>query len=106
MADTFFAQYQGWKEMNVFERQWVLRDFKKPVGLPAGGAAETLRELLREGPAALGGQQAFLQRLQGHWERQYTLLQGCERGPARRGKNGRIVQGWAEGVAALLALLP
>ena len=27
--------------MNVFERQWVLRDFKKSVGLPADGAAET-----------------------------------------------------------------
>ncbi len=106
VADTFFAQYQGWKEMNVFERQWVLRDFKKSVGLPADGAAETLRELLREGPAALGGQRVFLQRLQGYWERQYTLLQGYERDPVRREENGRIVQGWVEEVAALLALLP
>ena len=92
--------------MNVFERQWVLRDFKKSVGLPADGAAETLRELLRAGPAALGAQRAFLQRLQGYWERQYTLLQGYERDPARRAENSRIVQGWVEEVAALLALLP
>ena len=105
VADTFFAQYRGWKGMNVFERQWVLRDFKKSVGLPADGAAETLRELLRAGPAALGAQRAFLQRLQGYWERQYTLLQGYERDPVRRAENSRIVQGWVEEVAALLALL-
>ena len=33
IQNTFEQQLNGWKNMNIFERQWVFRDFKKTMGL-------------------------------------------------------------------------
>lgn len=35
MIAVYRQQYAGWMSRNVFERQWVLRDFKKTVGMSA-----------------------------------------------------------------------
>jgi len=35
MVDVFEEQYNGWLHRNLFERQWVLRDFKKTVSMAA-----------------------------------------------------------------------
>lgn len=34
VRDTFAGQVEGWKQRSLFERQWILRDFKKRAGLP------------------------------------------------------------------------
>jgi len=35
IVQIFNEQYNGWLQRNIFERQWVLRDFKKTVGVAA-----------------------------------------------------------------------
>ena len=45
---TFQEQYDGWNNMNIFERQWVLRDFKKHVGCSADKAKSELLEMQKQ----------------------------------------------------------
>jgi hypothetical protein len=33
VSKTLIEQSDGWKKRNLFERQWVSRDFKKNTGL-------------------------------------------------------------------------
>ncbi|KPU44367.1 hypothetical protein OXPF_25370 [Oxobacter pfennigii] len=56
---TFEEQYNGWKVMNIFERQWVFRDFKKNMGQSAEQVLEKLREIdnyikMNDCPPAIG----------------------------------------------------
>lgn len=105
---TYEQQYAGWKTRNVFERQWMLRDFKKQMGVPADQVQDTLMELkaaLQQGqvPAALP--RDLFVRLKRYWAHQRTLLQGYERDPARRDENTAILTQWIADLDAVLALL-
>ena len=42
----FNEQYDGWLKMNIFEKQWVLRDFKKYVGISADECYEKLKYIM------------------------------------------------------------
>lgn len=35
IADVFFDQYQNWQKKKLFQKQFILSDFKKQMGLPA-----------------------------------------------------------------------
>lgn len=48
------TQYEGWTEMVVFKRQWILRDFKKGAGMPVDQWLDALRQL----QAAVGSEDA------------------------------------------------
>ena len=42
---VYKEQYFGWMERNIFERQWVLRDFKKTVGYSADQFLEIMQHI-------------------------------------------------------------
>ncbi|HAW69776.1 MAG TPA: hypothetical protein DCX37_01160, partial [Firmicutes bacterium] len=42
---TLEEQSQGWQERSMFERQWVVRDFRKEAGMPAEQWLEALARL-------------------------------------------------------------
>jgi len=42
---TYIQQSEGWKKHNLFERQWVSRDFKKNTGLSTDEMLTTLKAL-------------------------------------------------------------
>ena len=42
---VYKEQYSGWMERNIFERQWVLRDFKKTVGYSADQLLEIMQHI-------------------------------------------------------------
>ncbi len=109
VINTFAEQYQGWLSRNVFERQWVLRDFKKVVKQ----AADEFKYAL-DGTARLLGLQESAQlrqsknlfvRLKSYYEHQYDLLQGFEKNAARLEENSRIMCGWIDELARIIALL-
>lgn len=105
--DTFQAQYHGWLQRNLFERQWVLRDFKKRVGLPAEAVDNTLqtaRNTLERGESPTLSPALFA-KLQAYWQHQYTLLQSFEKGPDQREAYGRQIQAWIADLQQLLDLL-
>ena len=42
---TYLEQSEGWKKRNLFERQWVSRDFKKTTGMSIDEMQTTLKAL-------------------------------------------------------------
>lgn len=45
IADVFYDQYQSWQRKNLFQKQFILSDFKKQMGLPAESFKKQLEAL-------------------------------------------------------------
>ncbi len=106
---TFQEQYQGWKAMNIFERQWVFRDFKKSMALSAEQALEKLkgihREVQRGNYQIIGEEKGFFEKLKKYWEHQLKLLKGYEKSSKKLKENTIIINGWIEDIVKLLTSL-
>ena len=106
---TFEEQYSGWNAMNIFEKQWVLRDFKKMMGLSAPQVGETIRGICEHADAGsfedLSAQKAFFERLKDYWKHQIKLLQSYEKNPEKKQQNTCIIEGWIADIEQLLCCL-
>lgn len=102
VARTFSEQYQGWKERNVFERQWVLRDFRKCVGRPADEVQARMQELAQSGGLMAADDRPLLEALVRYWQRQDRLLQSFEKDPQKRQEHSRTIHGWIADLQSLL----
>ena len=102
VARTFSEQYQGWKERNVFERQWVLRDFRKCVGRPADEVQARMQKLAQSGGLMAADDRPLLEALVRYWQRQDQLLQSFEKDPQKRQEHSRIIHGWIADLQSLL----
>lgn len=99
---TFEEQYNGWKERNIFERQWVLRDFKKTVGKSAD-EVYTILNLLKGSKGVLSAENIqLLEKMIKYWEHQYDLLQGFEKNKAKLEENNKIIKGWISDIEACI----
>ena len=98
ILETFEEQYGGWRAMNIFERQWVLRDFKKTMGLSAEQALDKLKVAnnnIHKGNFQLSfNEKVFLENLKEYWKHQLKLLQGYEKNKNKVNENTRIINGW------------
>ena len=99
---TFGEQYKGWKERNIFERQWVLRDFRKCVGRPADEVQARMQELAQSGGLLTADDRSLLEALVRYWQHQDQLLQSFEKDPQKRQEYSRTIQGWIADLQALL----
>ena len=102
VARTFSEQYKGWKERNVFERQWVLRDFRKCVGRPADEVQARMQELAQSGGLLAAGDRPLLEALVRYWQRQAQLLQSFEKDPQKRQAHSCTIAGWIADLQSLL----
>ena len=105
IQDTFQEQYLGWQTMNVFERQWVFRDFKKCMGMSAEQAGEALRqvrETVELHNALELKDRSFFQRLHDYWAHQLQLLRGYEKNPRKLAENEEIITGWMDDITRFL----
>lgn len=104
---TYEQQYDGWRAMNVFERQWVLRDFKKHMGQSAEQALEVLRAMdarVQSGDCPRSALNVdFLTKLRDYWKHQLQLLQGFQKNRTLLEEQSRAIKGW---IADLDALIP
>lgn len=92
---TYQEQYQGWKKMNIFEKQWVLRDFKKVMSLSVDEVYQQLQKIKERDTLSLSLQEiALLKQLKQYWQHQYDLLQGFERNQEKLKTNSAIIKGW------------
>ena len=102
---TLKEQSEGWKSRSLFERQWVIRDFKKTAGMPVEEWISTLKRLQAE----LSGQGTInhppLEKLAGYYEHLADLAKGYERDKAKLEENLRHVYGWRDEVNQLKELL-
>ncbi len=102
---TLKEQSDGWKKRSIFERQWVLRDFRKTSGMSA-----------EEWLDALDGLQAGLEngslpplpeldRLAAYYDHLAELAKGFEKNPQKLEENLRYVYGWRDEVRQLIEYL-
>jgi NAD(P)-dependent dehydrogenase (short-subunit alcohol dehydrogenase family) len=104
---TFEAQYDGWLAMNIFERQWVFRDFKKNMGQSAEQVLEKLKETDNRikmdpcSPVALD--RAFFEKLKNYWKHQLKLLQGYQKDKNKLKEHSKIIEEWISDIENLLS---
>jgi NAD(P)-dependent dehydrogenase (short-subunit alcohol dehydrogenase family) len=102
---TLKEQSDGWKSRSLFERQWVIRDFKKTAGMPVEEWMLTLERM----KAALHGEGALtplpLEKLAGYYEHLAELAKGYEKDRAKLEENLKHVYRWRDEVKALEEIL-
>jgi NAD(P)-dependent dehydrogenase (short-subunit alcohol dehydrogenase family) len=102
---TLKEQSEGWKHRSIFERQWVIRDFRKTAGMSADewlSALETLgRSLQGEGELIV----PELSKLAGYYNHLAELAKGYEKDAAKLGENLKHVYGWRDEVTDLETIL-
>lgn len=91
---TYEEQYLGWKKRNIFERQWVLRDFKKCVGKSADEVYTMMKNMEKSKGILFTEDYKLLELLIVYWEHQYQLLQGFEKDKEKLQENSNIIKGW------------
>jgi hypothetical protein len=102
---TLKEQSQGWKSRSLFERQWVIRDFKKTAGMPVEEWLLTLERLKNELARDEGFTRPPLKKLAGYYEHLADLAKGYEKDPAKLEENLGHVYGWRDEVQGLIKLL-
>lgn len=98
---TLKEQTEGWKSRSLFERQWVIRDFKKTAGMPVEewlSSLERLDESLRGEGAVMP---LPLDKLAGYYEHLAELAKGYEKDATKLEDNLRHVYGWRDEVKQL-----
>lgn len=105
---TYEEQYNGWKSMNIFEKQWVMRDFKKFMGLSSEQAYDKLKVINSNIQCGdyqdLSSERMFFEHLKEYWKHQLKLLQGYEKNRNKLQENTRIISGWILDIEKVLAL--
>lgn len=102
---TLKEQSDGWRSRSLFERQWVIRDFKKTAGMPVEewlSNLESLQESLR-GDGAITS--LPLTKLAGYYEHLAELAKGYEKDKAKLEENLRHVYRWRDEVITLEKIL-
>ncbi|MDD5368725.1 MAG: hypothetical protein PHQ40_06565 [Anaerolineaceae bacterium] len=106
LAQTFL---QGWLKRSIFERQWMLCDFKQHAGMPVDQAEEALKDL--EGcletkeTTGLDRLRATVASIEEYYQHYQSLTQGSVKDPEKAREWTAIIQGWRETAQSLQAAL-
>jgi NAD(P)-dependent dehydrogenase (short-subunit alcohol dehydrogenase family) len=99
---TYTEQSEGWKKRNLFERQWVLRDFKKNTGRSVDEMLTVLKSLgenlKSQAPAS---SIETLEKLSRYYVHQQDQLKGFEKNPEKLKENLAIIDSWINDIEAL-----
>jgi NAD(P)-dependent dehydrogenase (short-subunit alcohol dehydrogenase family) len=102
---TLKEQSDGWKKRSLFERQWVIRDFKKAAGMPVEEWSTALDALHRcleyDGPVSAPP----LEKLAAYYAHMGDLAKGYEKDPVKLEESLRYVTAWREDVELLERML-
>ena len=103
---TLAEQSEGWKGRSLFERQWVIRDFKKTAGMPVEAWLDALEGLNTALSLPKGEIPNLpLEKLAGYYAHLCDLARGYEKDPLKLEDNLRHVQAWQADVEELEKLL-
>jgi len=102
---TLQEQSDGWKHRSLFERQWVIRDFRKTAGMSADEWLSTLDELATT--LKKGGDINIppLEKLAKYYDHLAELAKGYEKDPLKLQENLVHVYSWRDEVVKLEELL-
>jgi len=98
---TLKEQSEGWKSRSLFERQWVIRDFKKTAGMPVEEWLLSL-EGLEKSLCSDGAITSLpLEKLAGYYEHLAELAKGYEKNAVKLEENLKQVYHWRDEVNEL-----
>ena len=102
---TLKEQSEGWKSRSLFERQWVIRDFKKTAGMPVEEWLKTLERLTEniKGNGAIA--HPPLEKLGSYYSHLAELAKGYEKDQRNLEENLKHVYGWRDEVLELIKFL-
>lgn len=98
IANIFREQYQSWQTKKLFQKQFILSDFKKFMGLPAERFKEQVDAL--QGDVQNQKWEQFLnsrdlfKKWQGFYEHQKELLKKHERNPILLANDTKLLDSW------------
>ncbi len=102
---TLKEQSDEWKRRSLFERQWVIRDFRKTAGMSVEEWLDALKRL----EASLQGESEIarppLRKLAEYYNHLAELAKGFEKDAAKLEENLRHVYGWRDDVEGLEKML-
>jgi len=104
---TFSEQTDGWKNRNLFQKQWVQMDFKNNTGM---AVEEMLMELKSLGERLETNRPTapyvdVLKHLEAYYEHQHESLKGIEKIQKKQQKNLDRIAMWKSDVKALIEAL-
>jgi NAD(P)-dependent dehydrogenase (short-subunit alcohol dehydrogenase family) len=105
---TYMEQSEGWKKRNLFERQWVSRDFKKNTGLSIDEMQTTLKALgdnLKRGTSTAEFAEP-VNKVMAYYVHQQEQLRGFEKNPQKLAENLKVIDVWVADAKALAESLP
>jgi NAD(P)-dependent dehydrogenase (short-subunit alcohol dehydrogenase family) len=103
---TYVEQSESWKKRNLFERQWVSRDFKKNTGMSVDEMLTTLKDLEESLKSrASTKSMKHLKKLSVYYAHQQDQLRGFEKDPRKLQENLAIISGWIHDIKVLLDAL-
>ena len=109
MVNIFNEQYDGWLKRNLFERQWVLRDFKKTVGMSADNFKQVMSNVLdltiEKHIDNIAEHKPQLKKLKEYYVHQYKLLQGYEKNPEQLKKSSQAIMEWIDELETVISML-
>jgi len=93
--------------MNVFERQWVFRDFKNNIGQSAEQVLEKLKGLYdaiqKDNFQYNTLDRASFEKLKNYWNHQLKLLQGYQKDKNKLAEHSKIIEEWISDIDLLLS---
>lgn len=105
---TFSEQSKGWMERSVFERQWLLRDFKKNTGASPESFINSMMEFknkLSEDKLQKNYfENMMLDKISSYYRHQLELLKGYEKNREKVEENTEIINSWIEEIERFLKL--
>lgn len=106
---TLAGEYQGWLKRPLFERQWMLRDFKQNSGFPAEEAIARLGKLLnglqQQDWAEIARQKSLPGSIAQYYQHYRTLAESSVKDTQKRIEYLSIIQGWQVSAERLAELL-
>jgi NAD(P)-dependent dehydrogenase (short-subunit alcohol dehydrogenase family) len=109
VTDTLTKQEASWQARSFFERQWMVRDFRKRAGMPIESWIETLRRLGQQLDSVPEGELLAgpppLPALSAYYAHIGDLARGYVKNPAERDTQLALIRGWQSEVEQLQAEL-
>lgn len=108
-AKVFNEQYNGWNQRSIFEKQWVLRDFKKTVGIAADSFQNCISYVLdlieKKQFNKIAEYKPQFEKLREYYIHQHKLLQGFEKNPKKLKKNSQAILEWIDELQTVINML-
>lgn len=109
ISDVFFDQYQNWQKKKLFQKQFIMSDFKKQMGLPAESfkvQIETLQSQIynKEWSDFLASRDMFI-KWRCFYEHQIKQLQGYEKNTMQLASDTELLNSWIETIREIISEL-